>query len=148
MLVFIGCLSLSTLRWVPMCQGFSHFSAFLHHFIMATVAATSIRDKDNWDVLFFSTQWVPCSIIYWTSLSASTLPRWTARISEPTSHGYDKRISYLLNTETQRSPCRGSWSLWNNRYVTWAETNDKLPVFLGTWHPVYTELTNLEDWSS
>ena len=29
--------------------------------------------------------------------------------------------------------------------IYWAETNDKLPVFLGTWHPVYAELTNLED---
>ena len=27
--------SLSTLRWVPMCQGFSHFLCFLHHFVLA-----------------------------------------------------------------------------------------------------------------
>ena len=31
MLVLIRKLSLSTLRWVPICQGFSHFSGFLHH---------------------------------------------------------------------------------------------------------------------
>ena len=30
MLVFIGKLSLSTNIWVPICQGFSHFSAFFH----------------------------------------------------------------------------------------------------------------------
>ena len=26
---------LSTLRWVPVCHGFSHFSGFLHHFVLA-----------------------------------------------------------------------------------------------------------------
>ena len=43
MLVFIGKLLLSTLRCVPMCQGFSHFSGFLHHFLLAKVATSSIR---------------------------------------------------------------------------------------------------------
>ena len=33
MLVFIEELLRSTLRWVPTCQGFSHFSACLHHFV-------------------------------------------------------------------------------------------------------------------
>ena len=32
LLVCIGKLSLSTLRRVPICQYFSHFSGFLHHF--------------------------------------------------------------------------------------------------------------------
>ena len=40
MLVFIGKLSLSTLRWVPICQGFSDFSGFLHHFVLAKLAAS------------------------------------------------------------------------------------------------------------
>ena len=43
MLVFIRKLSLSTLIWVPICQGFSHFSGFLHHFVLAKVATSSIR---------------------------------------------------------------------------------------------------------
>ena len=38
MLVFIGRLSLSTLKWVPMCQGFSHFSGILHHFVFSQVS--------------------------------------------------------------------------------------------------------------
>ena len=42
-LVFIGKLSLSTLIWVPICQGFWHFSVFLHHFVMAKLATSSIR---------------------------------------------------------------------------------------------------------
>ena len=46
MLVFIRKLSLSTLRWIPMCQGFSHFSGFLHHFVLAKVATSSIRVKE------------------------------------------------------------------------------------------------------
>ena len=45
MLVFIGQLSLSSLRRVPICQGSSHFSAFLHHFVLAKLATTSIRVK-------------------------------------------------------------------------------------------------------
>ena len=35
MLLFIGRLSPTTLRCVPICQGFSHFSGFLHHFVSA-----------------------------------------------------------------------------------------------------------------
>ena len=36
MSVFIRKLSLSTLRWVPICQGLSHFSGFLHYFVFAS----------------------------------------------------------------------------------------------------------------
>ena len=42
MLVFIGKRSLSSLRWVPMCQGFNSYSGFLHHFAMAKLATSSI----------------------------------------------------------------------------------------------------------
>ena len=37
MLVFIGKLSLSTLRWVPIFQGLSHFSGFLHCFFIGQI---------------------------------------------------------------------------------------------------------------
>ena len=37
--------SLSTLRWVPICQGFSDFSGFLHYFILTKLATSSIRVK-------------------------------------------------------------------------------------------------------
>ena len=47
-LVFLGYpLLSSTLRFVPVCQGFSHFSAFLHHFVLAKFATTSIRVDMN-----------------------------------------------------------------------------------------------------
>ena len=45
MLVFILNLSVSTLKWVPICQGFSHFLGFLHHFVMAKLVTSSIRVK-------------------------------------------------------------------------------------------------------
>ena len=46
MLVFSGYLSLSTrIYWVPMCQGVSRISGFLHHFVMAKLATSSIRVK-------------------------------------------------------------------------------------------------------
>ena len=47
MLVFIRKLSLSTLKWIPMCQGFNHFSGFLHIFVLAQAATTSIRAKET-----------------------------------------------------------------------------------------------------
>ena len=43
MLVLIWKLLLSTFIWVPMGQGFDHFSGFLHHFVLAKVATSSIR---------------------------------------------------------------------------------------------------------
>ena len=45
MLVFIGKLSLSTLLLVPMCQGFSHSSGILYHFVLAKLATSSIWVK-------------------------------------------------------------------------------------------------------
>ena len=43
MLVFIWKLSLSTLRWVPICQGFGDFSGFLHHFVLMELVTSSTR---------------------------------------------------------------------------------------------------------
>ena len=44
MLVFIWKLLLSsTIRWVPMCQGFSHFPAFCFHFMLTRLATSSKR---------------------------------------------------------------------------------------------------------
>ena len=42
MLVFIGKLVLSTVSDVSMCQSFGHFSGFLHKFVLAKLATTSI----------------------------------------------------------------------------------------------------------
>ena len=36
---------MSTLRWVPICQGFANFSGFLYHFVLAKLATSSIRVK-------------------------------------------------------------------------------------------------------
>ena len=44
-LVLIRKVLLSTLRWVPMCQGFGDFSCFLLHFVLAKLATSSIRVK-------------------------------------------------------------------------------------------------------
>ena len=41
-LVFIRQLSQSTLRWVPICQGFRDFSGFLHYLVLAKIASSSI----------------------------------------------------------------------------------------------------------
>ena len=44
MLVFMGKLLLNTVRGVPVCQSFSHFSVFfLHYFVLAKIATCSIR---------------------------------------------------------------------------------------------------------
>ena len=42
-MVLIGLLSLSTLRLAPKCQGFSHFTGFFHHSVLAKLATSSIR---------------------------------------------------------------------------------------------------------
>ena len=47
MLVFIGSISMSTLRWVAICQGFANFSGFLHHFVLAKIAPSSKRVKSK-----------------------------------------------------------------------------------------------------
>ena len=44
-LVFIEKLSLSTLRWVPICEGFADFSCFLHNFVLEYLATSSLRVK-------------------------------------------------------------------------------------------------------
>ena len=45
MFLFIRKLSMGTLRWVPLCQGFGHISAFLHHFVLDKLATSSKRAK-------------------------------------------------------------------------------------------------------
>ena len=61
--------SLSTLRWVPIHQGFSHFSGFLHHFVLAKLATSSIRVNSqvlmdlsiqNWKVGRITLKWWFC----------------------------------------------------------------------------------------
>ena len=46
-LVLIGSHLLNTLWRVPMLQSFSHFSSFLHHFVLAKLATSSIRVKEG-----------------------------------------------------------------------------------------------------
>ena len=42
-MVLIEKLSLSSIRWVLICQGFSHFSAFCDHFLMTKLATSITR---------------------------------------------------------------------------------------------------------
>ena len=41
------CYPLVSSRRVPMCQGFSNFSGFLHHFVLAKLVISSIRVNDT-----------------------------------------------------------------------------------------------------
>ena len=58
MLVSIGKLSQSTLRWVPICQVFSQFPVFLHHFLLAPkhlslsrkILGNWVRHHWNWTI--------------------------------------------------------------------------------------------------
>ena len=43
MLVFIGKLSLCSLRWVPIYQVFGYFLTFLHYFVLTKLATSSQR---------------------------------------------------------------------------------------------------------
>ena len=47
MLVFIGKLSLSTVRWVPICEGFSHFSACWPNIVL-TLSCWFSLESSHW----------------------------------------------------------------------------------------------------
>ena len=74
MLVFIEKLLLSTLIWVPICQGFNHFQFFLHHCVLAKLATSSIRVKgikgfgdpplQNIDLLAKNCQWLHLKSVF------------------------------------------------------------------------------------
>ena len=79
MLVFIGKLSPSTHRWVPICRGVSEFSGFLLYFVLAKLASSSIRAKTNNMLkhvthkiynVFHHTLWLPV-ILKFTATSCS-----------------------------------------------------------------------------
>ena len=53
LLVFIWKLSLSTVKWVPICQGFGNFQFFLHHFVLAKLTTSSIRVNPSNDEATF-----------------------------------------------------------------------------------------------
>ena len=58
-LVFIGNLSLSTLRWVPICQGFSHISGFFASLCIGQISPSSIKVKMLWTMCIYSMyKWV------------------------------------------------------------------------------------------
>ena len=45
-------------RWVPFCQGFSHFSAFSYHFVLAKLATSSMRvNPSNTEATFIPSTW-------------------------------------------------------------------------------------------
>ena len=43
MLVFIGWLSLCTLKWVPLCHGFNHFLGFCINYVLVKLATSSVK---------------------------------------------------------------------------------------------------------
>ena len=69
-LVLIRKLSLSTLRWVPICQGFSHFSGFLHH----------LAYKNLWDLAL----WMEVALLALEGLILVQFQcRWPLSIRDP-----------------------------------------------------------------
>ena len=65
LLVFIGKLSRSNLRWIPICQGFSDFSGLLHHFVIGNLATRSIRVKAGWAFSPWKCQCRPTEELGW-----------------------------------------------------------------------------------
>ena len=52
MLVFIGKLLLSAIRWVLIREGFCHLSGFLHYLVLAKLTTTSIGFKSHGEMQF------------------------------------------------------------------------------------------------
>ena len=78
MLVLIRKFSLSTLRWVPICQGFSNFSGFLPHFLLAKLGLSTKKLKLHYISISASKHMFNClevihSICEWRIL-CETLP--------------------------------------------------------------------------
>ena len=73
-LVFIWKLSLSSLIWVPICQGFSHFSGFLHHFVLAKLASSRRRVNLSF--------WAPVPISS-MPLLGQCIPKWCIGLTLP-----------------------------------------------------------------
>ena len=85
MWVFIGKLLLSTIRWVPICQGFSNLSVFCHYFMLTKFETSSIRVKNYTSRMIHpsnaeatsvqrtSSSWkpiIPCQVgIHWIALA-------------------------------------------------------------------------------
>ena len=63
MLLFKGQLSLSTLRWVPKCQTFNHFSVLLHLFVLVKLETTGIVVKEGKN----------CFMSYWDKVETQNL---------------------------------------------------------------------------
>ena len=87
MLVFIGKLSPSTLRWVPMCQGFTHFSGLLHHFILAKLATSSIKVKP-----------LCCRWLIWSIQNSVTKAKKWPKPWQIGTHLIELSESYPMNT--------------------------------------------------
>ena len=53
MLIFLGSLLMSSLRCVPVCQGFSYFLlGFLHHFVLAKLGTSSEKGLSTFRITF------------------------------------------------------------------------------------------------
>ena len=122
MLVFIGYHLLSSLRWIPMCQGFSHFWGFSHYFVLANLASSIIRVKVfeiltilSFTILHLSDHVICCFWILqarWrcTSGSAWRRPIWAG---------------FWRSGRASRSRARRSWT-WRRKRATRSATTRRM----------------------
>ena len=104
-LVLIGKLSSSTLRWVPICQGSSDFSGFLHYFVLAKLATSIIRVKEEMKSglrqlgqPLYSEPWLVWATSTETTITTTTT---TASAAPPETHLFLKPASPSQPSETQ-----------------------------------------------
>ena len=116
MLVFLAWLSLSTLRWVPICQVFNNFSGFLDHFVLGKLATSSIRVKvpikcwwNNWQLFCMSNSRTGV----YTPISLSVLTdEFMPRKDISPSQGKDSSTSHPLFGAIKWSLCGGTGKKW------------------------------------
>ena len=98
MCVFIRWLSLSTLRWVPLCQSFSHFSVFLHHVVLVNLATSNTR-VEWWKVRFLNNVQILTLMLLLANLANTKWCKKTWKITKTLAwYGYSGRAFQWIPT--------------------------------------------------
>ena len=135
MLVLIGYLLLSTLIWVPICQGFNHFWGFLHDFVLHELATSSIGLRVIGMPWLLETHTTPFAINKGSPVHQISFFTHT-RITHPITH-YVVLMSWELwrkrpsHSSEARTPCYIlSWQPWGLFWQAWLEPETSQTMWL------------------
>ena len=117
MLVFIGKLLPSTVRWVPMCQGFSHFSGICASFCIGQISHQ--QHNGHWQ------SW--SNINYHKCYICRCLLKGQVHTRLDTSHYKSINLAHFCNSESNTRFEKVQWHNW---------MSDPRALFI-EWNPPY-----------